>query len=663
MRDLIFIDQDLNRLKADCSDSKSAVYKRLIDHCESYFGQALDAVHPPSSTTFMGIAMANLSLAFILSEDRKYLEEAKRWLFTCVGYPHWGNAHLVDVDLSAAWILFGMGLTYDWIKDELNNEEVRIVKEKILLQGGRMYDFKVRTEGSGWSTNYWQNHNWINMTGLAASGYALISEEPAVQDWIDSAKENFEVVYSVMPDDGSDYEGVVYWRYGAMWLFIYAHLLKEREGIDYFRNCDFLKNTFYYRLYQSAPNLEEQINFGDAHDRRSGHSTAIYYKTAAEYRNGHAQKLGNLVRDELLESEAQSKVKPGILPECFFEMLFYDDSVKEEEFSTLPAVRFFDDLGLFVHRSSWERDATSISFKCSRPGGKKQWDLLWKFKDEKDFNCFGLSHQHPDNNSFLLHTGGEFIAIDDGYNRTVKASDHNVVLVDGKGYEDEGQNNIWKNYSRDMTAEIEECVIEDNFSYVRGESAKVYQKSLKLNSFKRHFINSGKSWFFVADELDSDLAHTYTWQMYSDLFPEVRNDQFFYSLNNARLSLYSFSDKEVSYDMKENTVRAVMTTQEPDKFTENHMKGLCISNTVKTERMSFLTVLIPGESEGGKIIVKKIELDGAYGVQLSHKDNSSSEILFYSTGSSFSYAGKTYESKLTLIETEKEIVKDVRKIC
>ena len=41
----------------------------------------------------------------------------------------------------------------------------------------------------------------------------------------------------------SDYEGVVYWRYGAMWLYIYAHLLKEREGIDYFKTSGFLNRN------------------------------------------------------------------------------------------------------------------------------------------------------------------------------------------------------------------------------------------------------------------------------------------------------------------------------------------------------------------------------------------------------------------------------------
>lgn len=660
MKDHIFIEGNLEELKSQLSTGKKAVYKRLINHCESYFGFDLPEIHPPKSTTYMGMAMANLSLAFILTEDEKYLVETKRWLMTCVAYPHWGNAHLVDVDLSAAWILFGMGITYDWIKEYLSSEERELVKNKIILQGDRMYDFKVTTEGSGWSTNYWQNHNWINMNGLATAGYALVTEEPKVQNWIDSAKENFEVVYSVLPDDGSDYEGVVYWRYGAMWLYIYAHLLKEREGINYFESCDFLKNSFDYRLYQSAPNLEEQMNFGDAHDTRSGHSTAIYYKTASEYNNGYAQKLGNLVRDEFLEREASlSKVKPGILPECFFEVIFFNPKVEPKEFTDLPLTKYFDDLGLFIKRSNWERNATLFTYKCSNPGGKKQWDLLWKMKEEKNYDCFGLSHQHPDNNSFLINTQGEYLAIDDGYNRHVKASDHNVVLVDGVGYEDEGQNNIWKNYTKKMVAEVENCIITEDVSYIVGETANVYKKSLNLKSFKRHVINIEKPYYVLLDELDSDDKHIYTWQMYSKVFPTIDGNKFSYQVGDAKSELYLFSNVKTESELKENVVKAVMTTQEPDKFTENHMKGLCFRNIEKTEKLNFLSVIIP-ENNNNKYLVKDFKEDGIYGVTVEYGD--CKDTYIYSEKSSGNYNNIVIDSKITVISYSKNLVEKLIKL-
>ena len=131
-----------------------------------------------------------------------------------------------------------------------------------------------------------------------------------------------------------------------MWLFVYADLLNDREGINWFLKSNYLKNTFYYRLYQSST-LNRQLNFGDCHDRYSSHSIAVYYKYAAMYNDGYAQVLGNLVLDKYLyEEQYQSKLKPGILYEAGFELLWFDPKVKECIFANLSLVRKFDVLGL-----------------------------------------------------------------------------------------------------------------------------------------------------------------------------------------------------------------------------------------------------------------------------------------------------------------------------
>jgi hypothetical protein len=658
MSDYVFIDQDIDKLRSEMATNKNEFLVRLLKQCESYFEVVLPDEHPSASTTFMGMAVANLSLAFLLTKEQKYLDESKRWIFTCVKYPHWGNAHLVDVDLSAAWILFGLGIGYDWLKEDLSQEERALLRDKIILQGTRMYDFKIENDGHGWSTNYWQNHNWINLTGLATAGYGLVDECPEVQKWIDEAKSNFDFVYKVMPEDGSDYEGVVYWRYGAMWLFVYAHLIKEREGINYFQTCDFLKNTFYYRLYQAAPNLEEQINFGDCHDRRSGHSTAIYYKTAAEYKNGHAQKLANMVRTEFLEREnALSNVKPGILPECFFEVLFYDATVEEEEFDNLDLVKYFEDLGLVIMRSSWEKEAIHFSFKTSYPGGKKQWDYLWKLKKEKNYDCFGLSHQHPDNNSFILNAFDKYFAIDDGYNRTVKASDHNVVIVDGKGYTDENQNNIWKNYTQDIVAEIEKFRNEPSYTYVVGETSKMYQKDLNLTRFARHVLNTKKPYFIMLDELASDDEHIYTWIMHSDVHPKVSGNLFMYEIEDAQMALYNVSPIATDYELLENNVRAVMTTQEPDKFRETNMKTIHTCNKEAAKEFKFLHVLIPGKMGDNKYQVKQIDLETAFGVEVV--DGNESEVFLFAKENKVAYNNQDYNCKAILARLKGQEVIEV----
>ena len=282
---MIFVG-DLERYRQQIDGSRAKQYRRLLEQADRYKQMKLPKEHPKESTTYMGIAIANLALAYRLSGSEQYLQDAKRFMRTVLSYEKWGNAHLVNVDLSASWILFGLSLGYDWLKPYLTEDERQHVSRKLRHHAKVMFDYRRETYGRGWSTNFYQNHNWINMTGLATAGYALLGEVEEAGDYIQEAKEDFARVFSLMAEDGSNYEGVTYWRYGGMWLFVYAHLLKVQEGIDYFQSNPYLKNTFYYRLYQCNGDFSQQMNYGDCHDRYSSHPACVYYKVAAEYADG-----------------------------------------------------------------------------------------------------------------------------------------------------------------------------------------------------------------------------------------------------------------------------------------------------------------------------------------------------------------------------------------
>jgi hypothetical protein len=443
MSKLVFIG-DLEPLMEQIGGARRKQYERLLAEAARYETMELPAVHPKKSSTYMGIAIVNLALAYRLSKDEKYLTHAKRFMNTVLSYEKWGNAHLVNVDLSASWILFGLSLGYDWLKPYLSEDERKRIAAKLKHHARIIYEYRKETYGKDWSTNYYQNHNWINMNGLATAGYVLQGEDEYAEHYIEMAKENFSRVYSYLADDGSNYEGVVYWRYGGMWLFVYAHLLKQQEGIDYFKTCGYLKNTFYYRLYQACGDYKQQMNYGDCHDRHSGHTPCVYYKVAAEYGDGYAQTLGNMVLDEFLEEEAtESKVKPGILPEAAFEFLWYDPTVKERDLKELPLSRYFEDLGLLQIRESWERDSKVLTIKCGHPGGKKQWKTGWQLYRQEGIRCLALSHHHPDNLSYIFARGGEYLTCEDGYNRNIMPDNHNVILVDGMYTDAKGVNDVY----------------------------------------------------------------------------------------------------------------------------------------------------------------------------------------------------------------------------
>lgn len=598
MKKLVFIG-DLESYKNDINTVRSKQYRRLLEHADSYRDMELPKVHPAKSTTYMGIAIVNLALAYRLSGEERYLTEAMRFINTVLSYEKWGNAHLVNVDLSASWILFGLSLGYDWLKDFLSKEDQKRISDKLKHHAKIIYDYRRETYGSGWSTNFYQNHNWINMTGLAAAGYVLRDECADAEKYIEESKENFERVYSYMPEDGSNYEGCTYWRYGGMWLFVYAHLLKVQEGIDWFRKCDYLKNTFYYRLYQSCGDLKQQMNFGDAHDRFSSHTPCVYYKTAAEYGDGYAQTLGNLVLTEFIKDEAEiSKVKPGIMPEAAFEFLWYDPSIKEKPLTDLPTVRYFDDLGLISIRSSWERNAKILTMKCSNPGGNKQWKIGWDVEKNENIRLLSLSHHHPDNLSYIFAHGSEYLSCEDGYNRNLMPDNHNLLLVDGRFTDEEDVNDVYMDSVRkrqeqgsftpeEYTASVTSHIEDNELVLYRAETTGMYPKTMQMQEVSRLLITEGlKFWVFV-DVMRSTLPHTYTVISNTDHGGQQDKGSIVYPMQTGDIRYRVLSDAPTKCEQYQQNIAGVMTTQEPDKVCRVSIQTAATSSENKERTQVF----------------------------------------------------------------------------
>ncbi len=591
---------DLHPYQEDINGKHKAQYQRLLTEADRCSQFTLPKVHPSESTTYMGIAIVNLALAYRLSGEKKYLDHALRFMRTVLSYEKWGNAHLVNVDLSASWILFGLSLGYDWLREDLDAGDRRRMITKIHHHADIIFQYRRSTYGEGWATNFYQNHNWINMTGLAAAGYVLEKEGMDGKKYTQEARKNFDRVYSLLPEDGSNYEGVVYWRYGGMWLFVYAHLLKTQEGINLFASCPYLKNTFYYRLYQSAGDLRQQLNFGDCHDRHSGHTACVYYKTAAEYNDGYAQNLGNLVvREFLTEEAAESKVKPGILPEAAFEFLWYDPAVQEKPLEELPLRRFFPDLGLLALRSGWDQNAKVLTIKCSAPGGNKQWRCGWQIQREEQINLFSLSHHHPDNLSYIYAEGGDFLTCEDGYNRNLMPDNHNVLLVDGQYCDAVNVNDAYMASVRirekkepfqpsDFTGIVTGCIEDGDVTLYRGENHLICPKALRMTEVSRLLITDGlKYWVFV-DVFRSSIPHMYSILSNTDCRATRSGSAWRYPMPQGEIVYQVFSDHQITARQYPQTVSSVMTTQEPDKVCKTQISTLAHDSEEKQTEQIFI---------------------------------------------------------------------------
>ncbi len=595
MDQYIFI-PSLTKLKKEIRLEKKAQYRALLEEANRLFCLPLYVEPPKKSTTYIAQAMCNLTLCYRLSEDEKYLQEALRIIETVLSYPYWGNAHLVNVDLSASFLLFGLSLSYHYIKEDLSEKQQKRIEEKLLYQAQLMFDYSKEHEDS-WPRHYFQNHNWINFTGLAMVGYVLQEKYPKVAIYKEAAKENFHKVFSYLPEDGSDYEGATYWRYGVLWLYIYAYLLKEQEGIDYFKTSGFLKNTFDYRLYQSASNLNKQLNFGDCHDLYSSHSVAMYYLIAGIYHNGYAQKLGNeIFTHYLYEEQYNSKIKPGILPEAYLTLLWYQPRIQEKDLDALPKVKYFKDLGLICVREGFKKQDKVFSIKCSYPGGKKQWYKGIEHYQKTGQWILSLAHHHPDNLSYIFTGGDDYYACDEGYNRMIEPSDHNVLLVDHL-YSDVMQTNDV--YMRSIQKRLEETPFYDAKKY-RGtiryffmhedivafqmENHAIYPLSLKMKEVSRTVLLKGLHWIVMMDTFDSFCPHIYE-SVLNQFHPmkEVGEGYQIFTLDEE-MYYYVFSSDALEMNHTIQEIKSIMTTQEPDVFTRNMFHRYIASTKEKKKK-------------------------------------------------------------------------------
>lgn len=594
MREYLFLKRhSLEKWRRFAQSTHSLQYQQLLRQADCHHGCAPPSEHPSDSITYIGTAVLNLALAYLLSDDERYVEPARRWIKTAISYPHWGKERMPDHDLDAAWLLFGLGLGYDWLKDVLPSDERDALREKLIAQGRKLYEYSLASDGKWWSSAYWQNHNWICYGGLAFAAYALCHGCSEAGSWAARARENFILSLSYMPEDGSNYEGPVYWRYGVIWFLIYADLLQQETGED-LHDSAFLRNTFYYRLYLSGPNLVDTANFGDCHDRRSAHTAAVYARLASLYNIGEAQWLyRHFYRTGEWQREgAQGLVKPGLWAESGLEFLWYQPDVEESPVKDLPRSRVFADLGLVTMRSSWDADAISMAFKCGTPNGIKAWHSGHALNRSRDWQTLNAGHDHPDANSFIIIRGDDYLAVDDGYAREKLTRHHSTLLIDGRGQYAEGTKNAFRGLDETWGARLEACLEFDDVVYARGEAARAYGRDLGLRQFSREALFlEGKAVVF-RDVIAADAPHRYEWLLQTDAPPATIGPRSFtIKSGETACRLHALQPEGIKHQVCEQEIKANPTSAKPDWIISNTQFALALSPTQPRQDCSFFVIL------------------------------------------------------------------------
>jgi hypothetical protein len=578
--------EELTSLKAKTRHPQmKELWGSVVSACESYLQKP-----SPRQTDFDGWAftltaareaitrMEYLSFAYLMTEDVRYAEKAKSILRDTLEW-NW-HEEGVSQALDVGELCKGTATCYDWLYNYMKSEERETVRRAIADKGARWL-YGESTGGARWGEDY--RYNWCAVThgGLGVAGLAFLGEHSEAAKWVALARRQISNYLDSGGDNGGWGEGSGYWTYGTGYAVLFVEALRRVTGDDLYSHR-FLRATLYFPLYCLMPSRKGSVNFADSTYREMNAQTTLMLRFASQYRNGYAQWFAETLHP-------WGSIGGGYGPWNF---LWYDETVKATDPSSLPSSIRFLGLDWVIMRSGWGQD-----------------DILFALRSGPWWN-----HGHADLNSFILEAYGERLAVDlgrgaysqdyfsTGLDYHVTSDGHNTILVDG-----EGQLNPTQLDESTPPATIQDFFTSSGFDYTVSDASQSYGS--KLNKFLRHIVFVKPYYFVMLDDLSSGSERaSYDW------------------LVHTLASKSAISAAENSMRIAQGKANLLIAVMFPEQFswsvTADHLTSeretatrLQISQYSQTSAM-FLTILYPQQQDAVAPVIRRMAIGNIVGVKI-----------------------------------------------
>lgn len=455
--------------------------------------------------------LPTVAMHYLLADDTGSRDKAIEMLEFLLEQENWEGGGEIDSGMSAGNIMFGAGLAFDWLYDELDPTFRDEFRDKLWLQARRMY-YLGHLQGAD-TTHYWQgdpqnNHRFHRNVGLTMATLAAYTGADEEKWLLSKLKEEMEFVVSWLPTDGSSHEAPSYWVFGLPHL-TYATIAVDRNlGLNLFGH-PYFKNAGMYRAQTATPGLKGAFGYGDSGGLASYNNPVF----SAVWRHQQSDLYAMTERLRFLNSSAFA------YPWMVYATYPGSSNIPAlGDRNKVPTKVRFPDIEVAFMREDWSDSSAAAMFKCGPFGGYS----LNEFRDENNFTYVNVAHDDPDANSFVIWKDGGFVAKTDSYSYSKKSANHNTILVDGIGQEVPGRSEggQWSQPTtssesmKDM-AYITAFADLGDITVVEGEAANSYKKST-LTRYRRGFIwNEGK-YVLIIDDLRAGESEDYTWLLESD---------------------------------------------------------------------------------------------------------------------------------------------------
>ncbi|MBP5641189.1 MAG: heparinase II/III family protein, partial [Victivallales bacterium] len=168
--------------------------------------------------------ISTLALCYRLYGVPEYREKCVREMRAVSNFSDWNPSHFLDV----AEMTLGLSIGYDWLYDELSDEDRGLISSAIINKG-----LKQINPNDSWISG---TFNWTQVcwTGMLAGALATAELEPELcRHIVHGAIEHLAIPMSVYVPSGSYPEGMGYWHYGTGFNVIGLSMLQQAFGTTF----------------------------------------------------------------------------------------------------------------------------------------------------------------------------------------------------------------------------------------------------------------------------------------------------------------------------------------------------------------------------------------------------------------------------------------------
>ncbi|QQE13455.1 heparinase II/III family protein [Planctomycetota bacterium] len=320
--------------------------------------------------------MYTLCLTYRITKEKRYAKRAIDELLNVCWFTDWNPRHFLD----CAEMTHAVSIGYDWLHDELNKRQRKVIVEAIVKKGLQpgleCFEKKIRWT---FETNNW---NLICATGMIVGCLAVSDlEREIANDLFSRCIDIVKLPLDQFAPDGGWFEGPAYWRYTTEYMTLLFRVLQSSLGTDFGLSkkagiAETAKFPIYmigptYRFFNYADSVDEVKPAPHLLDLANRYCCKQYAKFHMHYHNGAAMEL------------------------CYYQPSFEDIAAKSfaEIIDAWPLDLRFEDVNAFAMRSSWSNDAWFVA---------------------ANFGRNGISHSQLDIGTFVLDAHGKRFICDLG---------------------------------------------------------------------------------------------------------------------------------------------------------------------------------------------------------------------------------------------------------